>query len=281
VEWDAVGKASPSWVGVALVASALTYVGAAISMAGSVTDRLPLTSTFAAQLASSFTNRITPAKVGGLALNVRYLTKQGVSVPAATTGVGVSTAAGSIVHVALTVVAVLWAGKAGLGGLHAPSAGAVGLVVAVLAGGGIVVVAVPPLRHWFLSSVIPSIRRAVRSFVEVMRTPRNVVMLLGGSALVTIANLAAFDASLRAFDVAVPLSTVAVVYLAGAALASAAPTPGGLGATEAALVAGLSVVSVAEKLAVPAVLLFRLTTFWIPILPGWIAFAMLQRRDDL
>ena len=37
----------------------------------------------------------------------------------------------------------------------------------------------------------------------------------------------------------------------------------------------------AASMGIPAVLLFRLATFWIPILPGWIALTVLQRRGDL
>jgi len=106
-------------------------------------------------------------------------------------------------------------------------------------------------------------------------------MLFSGSTLVTISNLIAFYVSMRAFDTSVPVSTVALVNLAGSALASAAPTPGGLGATEAALIAGLAVVAVRQNVAIPALLLFRLATFWLPILPGWIALTLLQRRGDL
>lgn len=281
VDWKAVSEAHLGWAAVAVVASVVTYVGAGLSLAGSVTHSVRLLPTIAAQVASSFTNRITPAKVGGMALNVRYLTKQGVGTAEATTGVAVSTAAGSVVHISLTIVAALWAGKAGLPGISAPSLGTVLMVVGALAAIAVVVGVVPKLREWFLRRAVPSLRRSVRSFVEVMRTPRNVLMLLGGSAIVTVANLVAFDVSLEAFGADVPISTAALVYLAGSALASAAPTPGGLGAAEAALVAGLGVVSVQQRLAVPAVLLFRLATFWLPILPGWMAFTILQRKDAL
>jgi uncharacterized membrane protein YbhN (UPF0104 family) len=33
--------------------------------------------------------------------------------------------------------------------------------------------------------------------------------------------------------------------------------------------------------AVPAVLLFRVVSFWAPILPGWIFWTQLQRRNIL
>jgi uncharacterized protein (TIRG00374 family) len=64
-------------------------------------------------------------------------------------------------------------------------------------------------------------------------------------------------------------------------VSSAAPTPGGIGAAEAALVAGYTAVGVDSSTAFAAVLLFRLVTFWLPILPGWIALVQLQRRGKL
>jgi glycosyltransferase 2 family protein len=72
---------------------------------------------------------------------------------------------------------------------------------------------------------------------------------------------------------------VAVVYLGGSALAAAAPTPGGLGAMEAALVAGLTAFGLASGPAIIGVLAFRLVTFWLPILPGWLAFRSLRRTQ--
>jgi uncharacterized membrane protein YbhN (UPF0104 family) len=33
-----------------------------------------------------------------------------------------------------------------------------------------------------------------------------------------------------------------------------------------------------KEVAVPAVLLFRLATFWLPILPGWATFSRLTHR---
>jgi undecaprenyl-diphosphatase len=68
------------------------------------------------------------------------------------------------------------------------------------------------------------------------------------------------------------------VYLAGSALAAASPTPGSLGAIEAALVAGLTGVGMEPGPAVSAVLAYRLATYWLPIVPGWMAWNVVQRR---
>ena len=53
-----------------------------------------------------------------------------------------------------------------------------------------------------------------------------------------------------------------------------------IGATEAALIAALSGVEDA-KIVVPAVFLYRLVTFWLPILPGWFALTYLRRTDKI
>jgi undecaprenyl-diphosphatase len=69
------------------------------------------------------------------------------------------------------------------------------------------------------------------------------------------------------------------VYLGASVIAAAAPTPGGLGAMEAALVAGLTGVGMEPSIAVAAVLSYRLLTYWLPVLPGWLCFHYLERRD--
>ena len=61
-------------------------------------------------------------------------------------------------------------------------------------------------------------------------------------------------------------------------LARTAPKPGGLGAIEAALVAGLTGVGMQARPAVSAVLLYRLATCWLPVLPDWLCWRFLQHR---
>jgi undecaprenyl-diphosphatase len=127
--------------------------------------------------------------------------------------------------------------------------------------------------------VVPQIRRAVRSVVDVLRQPTRALQLFGGSAGVTGFYLLAFFASLEAFRTSLPLLEVTAVFLGAAAVASVAPTSGGLGAMEAALVAGLSAFGASLGPAIAGVLAFRLVTFWLPILPGWMMFRHLTRRE--
>jgi uncharacterized protein (TIRG00374 family) len=85
-------------------------------------------------------------------------------------------------------------------------------------------------------------------------------------------------ATLAAFGTSFPVVPVLAVFVVGTTLGQIAPTPGGLGAVEAALVAGLTAIGITSTEAVAAVLGSRLLTFWLPVLPGVVAFRVLQRR---
>jgi len=78
-----------------------------------------------------------------------------------------------------------------------------------------------------------------------------------------------------------PVASIAVVYLTGSAIGSIFPTPGGLGAVEAALTAGLTAAGVRGAAAASAVLLFRVLTFWLPVPAGWAALKVLERDGAL
>ena len=93
------------------------------------------------------------------------------------------------------------------------------------------------------------------------------------------AYIGCLEACVRALGGSGALPAVAVVYLTSTAIASAVPTPGGLGMVEAALSAGLAAAGMAGPKAVSAALLFRLVTFWLPVPIGWVTMHNLQRED--
>ena len=84
-----------------------------------------------------------------------------------------------------------------------------------------------------------------------------------------------------AFGGELSFAAIAVVYLTGSVVGQAAPTPGGLGAVEAAMAAGLTLAGLDSGLAFSAVLLYRVITFWLPTIPGYFAFNWLQRNNYL
>ena len=279
--WDQVQEASPWWAVAAVLISILTYVGATISLLGAVPAPVPFRGAFAAQIASSFANRVTPAKVGGVATNVRYFQRQGIPVPVAVSAVGMNGLAGLAVHIGLTLVFLVLVGSGDTEtpiGLPSPVLLVSILVAVVLATAAAFLL--PWGRRLYRSKIAPNIAAGWQAAREVSARPAKLTALFGGSLLITLAYLATMVASLQAFGSNASLPLVGLLFLTGSAVASAAPTPGGLGAAEAALIAALSTIESAE-IVVPAVFLYRLATFWMPILPGWIFLNALQRSGDL
>jgi undecaprenyl-diphosphatase len=276
--FQALGDANYGWLAVSFVMSILTYVFSAIGLAGGVTVPLPFVATIETQLASSFVNRVSPANVGGMALNVRYLQKVGGDPAEAVTGVGLNSLVGGVVHVVLMVAFLAWAGRGGGTGFSIPSTSKVLVVLAVALALLGIVLATRKGRRVMRTTVVGFLSRSWRSIITLARMPTKLAALFGGSVGVTLAYIASLGAAVAAFDGGISIAQVGAVYLGASIVASAAPTPGGLGAMEAALVAGFTGVGLDPGTAVAAVLAYRLLTYWLPILPGWLSFRHLDRR---
>jgi glycosyltransferase 2 family protein len=267
------------WVPLVLLASAGTYVGAAISLSGFVREKLSFVRTVLAQLAASFAGFITPPSVGGVAINVRYLRAAGLPTSGAATSVAVSQVVNGVVHAVLLVVVTAATGSASHPNLPIPSwvfiaVGGLAVVVGIL-------LAVPVTRRWVLARVLPPLREALPRLLDLLSSPGKLTEALGGTLVLNACYVAALWFSVRAFAGTVPVAAVAVVYLAGAAVASVAPTPGGLGAVEVALSTGLTAAGMPGASAVSAVLLFRIATYWLPVPVGWLAMHVLERWHAL
>lgn len=277
---DAARTARWPWLAVAVTSSAVSYLAAAVALSSAAGRPLPLPSVVAGQLAATFANRFTPVGLGGLAVNTRLLVRAGLDRTAAVAAVGLTSAAGVVVHVTalLTVGLLLGSGEAGAGALldSVPPGAALAAAAAALA--GTAVLAATPFGR---RRLLPPLRNAAGRLGATLRRPRQAVPLLLASAGVTLSYVVALVAATRAFDLGVPVVDVAAVYLLGTAVAAAVPTPSGLGAAEAALVAGLVAAGAALAPGVAAVLAFRLVTFWLPIAPGFLAFRTLRRREVL
>ncbi len=267
------------WLPLVLAASAASYLAAALSLVGYVRERLPFVRTALVQLAASFTGFVTPPSVGGLAVNIRYLRKSGVSTTGAAASVGVSQVVNGVSHVLLLIAFAAATGASAPHSLPLPgwAFGAIGALVALAA----LLMALPAPRRWVLQRLLPPLREATPRLLNLLADPAKLAEGVGGALLLNGCYIAALWFAMHAFGGDVRLTQVAVVYLAGAAIGAAAPTPGGLGAVEIALSTGLAAAGMASAAAVSAVLLFRLATFWLPVPVGWLAFQWLQRRDAI
>jgi uncharacterized protein (TIRG00374 family) len=247
--------------------------------------RAPIARLMAVQVAASFANNISPAGSGGIGINIRFLRRYGLSSGAAGGAVGLNSLAGLITHLVLLLAAVAISPKVA-GSIHVPvswrslatnAAYQVGLglvlVVAVLA-------AVLARASWRvrLGGYLLRVLHEVRGLGTVLRHPGRAAALWLGSLSTPLLHAAVLFAVLRSLGVAVTAGTAVVVYLVVSSLAALVPSPGGLGALDVTLLAGLEAVGVAPSVAFGAVLGYRLITVWLPLLPGAVALAVLVRR---
>jgi uncharacterized membrane protein YbhN (UPF0104 family) len=265
------------WTAAALALSAVSYLGAAWSLTGFVLERLNLIRTLLAQLAASFVTLVTPAAVGGVALNLRYLRRANVAPADAAASVGVSQLIAFALHVTLLLIFAALARSTH--SLRPP--GWVYIAVGALVAAALIGLAFPAGRRLLRSRLAPALGQVIPRLLDIAQQPAKLAEGIGGALLVTAAYILCLQTSVLALGGSVPFVSIAIVYLTGSAIGSAVPTPGGLGAVEAALSAGLTAAGLPGITAVSAVLLYRTVTFWLPVPVGWAALTFLQRRDAL
>lgn len=283
VELSAIRNADLGWTLAAFAMATTCMVAAAMVLIGFVPAPLLWWRTVLVQYAASFVRIAAPAGLGSIAINSRYVIKSGVPTSLALSAVGLTQLVGFLIHVPLLLVCAYLTGTSYWTGFT-PSP-----TVAVIAIAGTVGVAVvllhPKMRRAVTSRLRPYLSGVLPQLLDLLQRPVSLLLGVGGTLLLTVAFVLCLHFSVLAFagpGVEVSLVAVAVVFLAGNAIGSAAPTPGGLGAVEAALIGGLTAVTaMPADVALPAVLLFRVLTFWFPVLPGWAAFSYLQRREAI
>ncbi len=252
-----------------LAASSLTYVGAALALWAASDGLVKLWGLIVMQVANKFAATTTPAGVGGLALSARYLQKGGLAPLRATTAVALQQSVQVITHISLLIMFSSVAGASADLSRFVPSVTVIYLVAGVALGLVGTFLLVPKLRQWLATAVRPRLEEVINDLIALAKEPRRLVLIVVGCAATTLGNAFALWAAIEAFGGDTSFVTVTVVTMVGGTLASAAPTPGGVGAVEAALIGGLAAFGMAAAIAVPSVLLYRVLTCWLPVFVGW------------
>ena len=267
------------WALLGLAVSALTYVGAAAGLWACASGMVPFRNLVIMQFANTFAATTTPAGVGGLALSTRFLQKAGLGTVRATAAVAVQQAVQVITHVALLIFFSVAAGASADLSHFVPKLTLLYLIGGVALGVVGAFLFVPKLRRWLDTAVRPKINEVGTDLIELVREPKRFAIIVLGCAGTTLGAALALWASVEAFGGGTTFVTVTVVTMVGGTLASAAPTPGGVGAVEAALIGGLAAFGVPTAIGVPAVLLYRVLTVWLPVFAGWPIMRWLTAKD--
>lgn len=264
-----------AWMFAAFGASVATYLVSTLVILGASRQALAYGRTLILQLATTFINRITPKSLGGIAVTERYLENSGLSRPEAMATISLSYFTGVIVHLGLMGLVLLAFARHPVSVDMPEGWSLIFVFVAVLLIAGLGFI--PKLQRVFKTYL----KQGYENLRHTISRPIKIGQLFGGSLGVTLAYTLALYFSMLAFGISLPFEQVLLVYLAGSVIASAAPTPGGLGAAEAALAGGLIALGVNAGPAITSVLAFRFLTYWLPILPGFFGFRYLHKQHLL
>jgi uncharacterized membrane protein YbhN (UPF0104 family) len=279
--------ADPGWTVLALLAYLASFVAAIMGFLGFVPERIGLVRAALAQVAGSFVKLVAPGGFGSVALNTRLLLRAGIAPGPAASSVGASQVIGFSLHLAQLTYFLWITGFQPApddSGQHGSGLVTVITTVGAVAAGLLLltVLLVPRLRCWALAKLRPLTAGSLGRLRELLRHPRRLAVGVLGQILISMTLVTVLYCCVRATGEKPPFADVAVALLLGNTIGNAIPTPGGIGGIEAATAALLaSTAHLPPGPALAAVVLYRLITLVLPVLPGWACFTVLQRQKAL
>lgn len=260
---------------VALLLVGLSFCIAALSYQVLALKRLRYRQTLLVEVAGAFVGRLLPAGLGGLGLNGVYLYKRKHTPADATAVISVNNLLGMCAHGLLlgalcvfqtqTVLKLVLHFKIHIAWILVLS----GVLVAIM----VCLAPIVRVRIWhFGVNLLMSVRKE--------KPTKLVTALLTASGLTATYTMILFCVS-HAIGIDIGALGIFVVFTLGMLVGTATPTPGGLVGAEAGLFAGFVTFGVRDMQAGAAVLLFRLLTYWLPIVPGICALLVAQKHRIL
>ncbi len=274
---DELRTASVPWVVLGIVLAQLTLVSDAISLRGAVRTPLPLLPCVALESAVKFVSLTVPGSAARVAMNVRFLQRMGAPTAEAVAAGAVDGVSETVIQIVLVLVLLPFVdvhvdtSRLGHGG---PDPQLVGLIVGALLLGAIVTLSVPRLR----AKVVPGVHSALASLWSVAKSRRKRTELFGANLATQVLFALTLGAACHAYGVDLTLAQLMLVNMAASALSSLVPVPGGIGAAEAGITAGLVAVGVDQDTAFAIAITHRLCTYFLPPIWGYFALKWLQHR---
>jgi undecaprenyl-diphosphatase len=271
----AVRSAEPLYIALAIGSIGLSYCAAALTYLLLSSKRLYFGPTLLVQIAGGLVNRLLPAGLGGLGLGVVYLKKQGLSLPGSTAIVAANNTLGFVGNLLLLLGAgVLYSFNFSFDAApDVPSWLYAVVVVLVLA----------------LLAYLDTHRRVMRAFVRsaheasgvifgLFRRPVRTIGALLSSCIVTLLHALTLFFVLQSLQLDLHLAAALFAVSVGAFAGAAIPTPGGIGGAEAGIAGALVALALPAPVAVTAALIYRGITYWLPLLPGYVALRIVEKR---
>jgi uncharacterized membrane protein YbhN (UPF0104 family) len=272
--WHLLSHPQLKWLLVAILFTGATYLSASATYCLLAFQKLAYWRTVVVQLAVMFINRLLPGGIGALGANYVYLTKHKHTSPQAATMVAVNNLLGFVGHNILVIVTLLTYG--GSRALRANYSHTLGLSLKIV--GAIILLGVV---FWLLVGRRKLGRRLAELKSQLGSYRQHPWRLLGAQAssiTLTLGNVLCLFACAYAVNVHLSFAAILLIFTLGIGAGTATPTPGGLGGFEAGLVAGLVAYGVDSSPALSVALLYRLVSYWLPLLAGAGALVIARER---
>jgi len=124
-----------------------------------------------------------------------------------------------------------------------------------------------------LAALPDAVAAGVREALTILRERDGAVL---GAAIWWYFDILTLWAAFKAFGDAPPFSVIVMAYFVGM-VANLLPLPGGIGGVDGGLIGAFIAFGVEGSLAIVAVLTYRAFAFWLPTIPGAIAYFQLRR----
>jgi uncharacterized membrane protein YbhN (UPF0104 family)/tRNA A-37 threonylcarbamoyl transferase component Bud32 len=274
---DQLADAEPAWLIVGLLVAQSALIACGVSVRGAVAAPLALLPCVVLQSAIKFINLTVPSSAGRIGMNIRFLQRMGAPTPEAVAAGAIDDASETIVQISLFLVAIPFVSvevetsQFSSGGPDTRLLVALGTVLVISAA---LILKVPKLRD----RVLPPIRSALSSLWSVIRDRGKRLELFGGNVASELLYALALGATCLAYGVNLNLAQLVFVNTSASVLSSLVPVPGGIGAAEASLAAGLIAMGVDESAAFAIAITQRLWTFYLPPIWGYASLQWLTRK---
>jgi uncharacterized protein (TIRG00374 family) len=267
--------ADRGWLILALVLVVITYGFATLSYQLLARHRLKVHRTLLIQIASACANRLLPAGLGGLSLNTAYLYNNKHKLAEASTVAATNNLLGLVGHLLILSIALvsLSTSVKFTSSFHVSKAIYISVIVVVV-GLSATVVVLPKIRHWLENFSW----QVIRDIGAYSKHPLKLVAALFSSIGLTLCYVSALVVCMIAFGAHLDFTQVLIIFTLGSVVGIATPTPGGLIGIEAGLIAGFVAFGISSPKALAIVLTYRFISYWLPILPGFVALIYAKKR---
>jgi glycosyltransferase 2 family protein len=281
--WSSIRTASWSWLVAGFLVAQLPRLTQSLTTLGSVPTPLPFGPVYAMQLATGYMNVALPSGLARMAVNIRFFQRQGLSPATAVASGAIDSLAGTFVQAVLLGVLLLFTESSLDLDFNLPS-GDIRILLWVLVAALVLCVLAAFVARRLRGAISARVAKwwpDVRASLVALRASHKLVLLLVGSLATEVLFATALGLFARGFGGSVGLTQLLVVNIGVSLLASIIPVPGGIGVAEFGLALGLTSAGLAAEAAVAAVLLYRISTYYLPPAWGFPALLWLQRRRYL